>query len=194
MRFRVLLIFAISVALCSSAFGQRYGIRDWRALRRMIEAGQDPSSLLKRQAAVASANHRESAWGLSRRQDLVRKLACKGGIRPDLVLAIVAEESNFNQRAVGPYDEIGAGQILPATAATYGFDPERLRDNFAYNINASIIILRSLLAQFPLAQAVAAYNGGPGFQDSPPRVQQEVRHYVRAVLRKMEGYENVQCG
>jgi soluble lytic murein transglycosylase-like protein len=110
-----------------------------------------------------------------------------------LALAIVEQESGFDQNAVGHFSEIGAAQITGRTADQYGLERTRLREDFEYNIRGGVTIMRSLLGQFPEIEAIAAYNGGPSFRDSPPHAQEQIRRYVAGVLARKGKYDHVQC-
>src|SRR5579871_6777127 len=69
-------------------------------------------------------------------QNTVRSVACQEGVPPAFALAIIEHESKFNNAMRGSRGEIGASQILPATATALGFDPARLGRDFTYNARA----------------------------------------------------------
>lgn len=115
---------------------------------------------------------------------LVRHMAPRYGLDPDLVLAIVAVESNFNSGAVSPRNAQGLMQLIPKTARRFGvrnpFDPkENLRGGMRY--------LRWLLKHFKgdVTLVLAAYNAGEGavgtYKGIPP--YPETRNYVKKVRR-----------
>ena len=60
--------------------------------------------------------------------DLVRSLAPEYQLDPELVLALIEVESNFNPQARSPKDAQGLMQLIPATAQRFGvkdvWDPE----------------------------------------------------------------------
>ena len=113
-----------------------------------------------------------------------------------MALSIIHWESDG---AFGPADlrglagEIGPGQILPSTADQFGFDRRRLATDWNYSVDSSTSIMHSLLDRFPQEQAIAAYNGGPGFQSSPAAVQEKIRNYTANVLALQRKYEGVRC-
>jgi hypothetical protein len=85
--------------------------------------------------------------------------AQKNNIPVDLFLRMIGAESSWNQSAVSPKGATGLGQLMPATAAELGVDPN---DPFQ-NIEGSARYLAQQYATFgswPLA--LAAYNAGPG--------------------------------
>jgi hypothetical protein len=115
--------------------------------------------------------------------DLVKKLAPEYRIQPELALAIMQAESNYDPQAVSPKNAQGLMQLIPATAERFNvrnpFDPvQNLRGGLAY--------LRWLLAYFEgdLKLVAAAYNAGEGTVDRylgvPP--YEETRGYVERVL------------
>jgi soluble lytic murein transglycosylase-like protein len=101
-----------------------------------------------------------------------------------LIRAVIAQESNFNPKAVSPKGALGLMQLLPQTASRFGarqaFDP---RDN----IRAGALYLRWLSERFDnrLDLVLAAYNAGEqtviraGWQ--VPQFP-ETQNYVKRIL------------
>lgn len=116
--------------------------------------------------------------------DLVLKMAPQYQVEPQLALAIIAAESNFNPQALSPKNAQGLMQLIPATSERFNvqnpYDP-------AQNIRGGLRYLRWLLAYFEgdVALVAAAYNAGEGkverYRGVPP--YQETRAYVQRVLR-----------
>jgi soluble lytic murein transglycosylase-like protein len=109
-------------------------------------------------------------------------------LEPQLVLAVIATESNFNPLAVSPKNAHGLMQLIPDTAARFKVrsitDPvENMRGGMAY--------LRWLLAYFEgdLMLTLAAYNAGERAVDRyrgvPPYA--ETRAYVLRILGAIGG-------
>lgn len=96
--------------------------------------------------------------------DLIHAAATKTGLDENLIRKVIAQESNFNPRAVSPKNAEGLMQLLPETAARYSvanvFDPKQ-------NIEAGAQYLKDLLARYDgnLKLALAAYNAGPDVVD-----------------------------
>jgi soluble lytic murein transglycosylase len=100
--------------------------------------------------------------------DLVARESAAAGIPPELVLAVMREESRFNCYATSRSGAEGLMQLLPATARwiarrsgpQQGF-AERLSDP-AFNVAIGCRYLDYLLERFDgsLVGALAAYNGG----------------------------------
>ena len=119
---------------------------------------------------------------------LVGQMAPRFQVEPQLVLAIIAAESNFNPQAVSPKNAQGLMQLIPETSQRFNvknpFDP-------AQNIRGGMTYLRWLLAYFEgdVALVAAAYNAGEGTVDRykgvPPYL--ETRNYVKRVLRAFGG-------
>ena len=116
--------------------------------------------------------------------DLVLKMAPQYQVEPQLALAIMAAESNFNTQALSPKNAQGLMQLIPETSERFNvknpYDP-------AQNIRGGLTYLRWLLAYFEgdIALVAAAYNAGEGkverYQGVPPYL--ETRAYVKRVLR-----------
>jgi soluble lytic murein transglycosylase-like protein len=114
----------------------------------------------------------------------VRSLAPSYGLDPDLVLAVIKTESNFNPQARSPKNAHGLMQLLPSTAARFG-----VRDisNPVQNLHGGMAYLRWLLSFFrgDLKMALAGYNAGERAVEEylgvPP--YRETRAYVRKVIR-----------
>ena len=90
---------------------------------------------------------------------IVARTAKEAGVDPDLVMAVIWTESEFNPRAVSARNAQGLMQLMPETAARFHvsntFDPiENIRGGTAY--------LRWLLDRFngDLKLALGAYNAG----------------------------------
>ena len=96
--------------------------------------------------------------------DLIRSAAARTGLNENLLRKVIAQESNFNPRAVSPKNAEGLMQLLPETAALYSvaniFDPKQ-------NIEAGARYLKDLLLRYRgnLKLALAAYNAGPEVVD-----------------------------
>ncbi|MCW2246978.1 soluble lytic murein transglycosylase-like protein [Azospirillum fermentarium] len=92
---------------------------------------------------------------------LVHKMAPAYGLDPDLVLAVIAVESNFRAGVVSDKNAMGLMQLIPETAERFGvanvFDAED-------NIRGGMKYLRWLLAHFDgdVTLALAGYNAGEG--------------------------------
>ena len=113
---------------------------------------------------------------------LVKLLAPQYGIDPQLVMALILVESNFNARAVSPKKAQGLMQLVPETAERFGvqqvFNP-------AENIKGGLAYLRWLMAFFEgeVKLVLAAYNAGERaverYKGIPPF--EETRNYVQRI-------------
>lgn len=116
--------------------------------------------------------------------DIVSILAPRYDIEPDLVMAFIKVESNFNHKATSPKNAQGLMQLIPATSKRFNvknpYDPED-------NINGGLAYLQWLLAYYEgdIRLVAAAYNAGEGAVDRykgiPP--YPETRQYVRKIYR-----------
>lgn len=124
--------------------------------------------------------------------EFVKAAAARYAVAAELILSVIAAESNFDPKAISRRNARGLMQLLPETAARYRvqdiFDPKE-------NIDAGTHYLSELLHLYnnDLALALAAYNAGPEkvqlFGSVPP--YRETVSYVRRVKR---AYENRKSG
>ena len=112
----------------------------------------------------------------------IDRVSAREGVDAKLVRAVIEVESGYRPSARSPKGAVGLMQLMPATARRYAvanpYDP-------ATNIEAGIKHLKSLLARFPRALALAAYNAGDAaverFGGIPPYA--ETRNYVSRILQ-----------
>jgi soluble lytic murein transglycosylase-like protein len=115
---------------------------------------------------------------------LIESVAERHGVPLGLVHAVVQAESNYQPRARSSAGARGLMQVMPKTGAELGvrnlYDP-------ASNLDAGVRYLKSLMGEFELDQALAAYNAGPNavrkFGGIPP--YRETQDYVRRVLANL---------
>ena len=126
---------------------------------------------------VASPERKQiAAW--------VRALAPDYGLDPNLILAIIQTESNFNPRARSPANAPGLMQLIPSTAARFGVKD---RTNPVQNLHGGMAYVRWLLSFFQgdLKLSLAGYNAGEHAVEKylgiPP--YRETQNYVRKVIR-----------
>jgi hypothetical protein len=117
---------------------------------------------------------------------MVRRLAPEYRLNPNLVLAVIEVESNFNPQAQSPKNAQGLMQLIPATAERFGvrnvWDPEQ-------NVRGGMAYLRWLMRYFDgdLELVLAAYNAGEGAVERhggiPPYAETE--GYVRRIIDRL---------
>jgi len=117
--------------------------------------------------------------------ELILAVAREHGVNPQIVAALIRQESAYRPKAVSRKGARGLMQLMPATASRFGvatrelFQPER-------NLHAGIAYLRWLVDRFPndLPRVLAAYNAGEGaverYQGVPP--YRETRDYVKRIF------------
>lgn len=113
----------------------------------------------------------------------INKAAATYGVDPNLIAAMIQQESGFNPRAVSHAGAKGLMQLMPATARGLGvkdsFNPEQ-------NIMGGTKYIAQQLKAFggDIEMALAAYNAGPGnvrkYGGIPPFA--ETQKYVPKVL------------
>lgn len=134
-------------------------------------------------------------------REQIRSAAVREGIEPDLVMAVVAQESRFKWWAISPSGARGLMQVMPETAlgrpGVRGecndlFTPGQDLRAVSPNIRCGV---RYLAAQIQacagdLVCALASYNQGPGLtaRSGGRPVTAQAIEYVPKVLRYRDQY------
>jgi soluble lytic murein transglycosylase-like protein len=119
---------------------------------------------------------------------LVEQNSKQAGVKPELIRAVIMEESGARPCAVSWKGAQGLMQLMPATADDFGvqdpFDP-------AQSVEAGTKLLKQLLAKYnnDVTLALAAYNAGEGRVDKDGAVPQipETQNYVKDIQTKLSG-------
>ncbi len=137
----------------------------------IVDRGEDPE-------AVQLLPHLEP---------LIRPVATRYGLDPELVAAVIWTESSGDPNAVSSRGAKGLMQLMPETARELGvtqvLDPKQ-------NVEGGVRYLRTMLDSHggDLSLALAAYNAGPTavkkYGGVPP--YRETEDYVRKVLQLYE--------
>jgi soluble lytic murein transglycosylase-like protein len=90
----------------------------------------------------------------------IQSCARRHGVEPQLVLAVMQQESHFNPAAVGSSGERGLMQLMPGIAAMYGLEWNR-----AFSVEDNVCAGTSFLADLmersgDFNHALRRYNGG----------------------------------
>jgi soluble lytic murein transglycosylase-like protein len=117
---------------------------------------------------------------------LVEKAAAKEGVKPDLVKAVIGQESGARPCAVSMKGAQGLMQLMPSVARQFGvsdpFDPQQ-------NIDAGTKLLKELLSKYKgdVPLALSAYNAGANRVDRDGGVPAipETINYVSDILAKL---------
>jgi hypothetical protein len=116
---------------------------------------------------------------------LLRRVADDFRVSPDLLAALVWQESRWRPAALSGKGAVGLAQLMPATARAMSVDP---RDPAA-NLAGGAHYLRQMLDLFDgdVERALAAYNAGPGRVQRAggvPRIA-ETQAYVTTIIDRL---------
>jgi len=174
---------AVAAAFFSLAASQGHDYAQ-RMLQRVGDPGERLPECMKPEPAFAAFVVPDN-WPPHKRQvaALVQKLAPEYAVHPQLALAVIAAESNFDPRARSPKNAQGLMQLIPETAKRFGvrnaLDPKD-------NVRGGLAYLRWLLSYYrgQIVLTLAAYNAGEKvvdrFRGVPP--YPETRGYVRRIM------------
>jgi soluble lytic murein transglycosylase-like protein len=108
------------------------------------------------------------------------------GVKPELIRAVISQESANRPCALSTKGAQGLMQLMPVTAAQFGvsdpFDPKQ-------NVEAGTKLLKELLAKYngDVSLTLSAYNAGSGRVDREGGVPHipETMKYVTEILEKL---------
>ncbi len=117
---------------------------------------------------------------------MVLEYSQQAGVKPELIRAVIAEESGARPCAVSWKGAQGLMQLMPATSEQFGvkdpFDPRQ-------NVEAGTKLLKQLLTKYKddVSLALAAYNAGEGRVDKDGGVPQipETQNYISDIQTKL---------
>jgi len=152
----------------------------WRSGSGKVSAG--PRGTIKRRAGSKFKRHHWKDKKLY--APMIKRVAKKVKLSPELLHAVIQAESSYNPKAKSSAGAMGLMQLMPGTASRYGvanaWDPSQ-------NLEGGARYLRDLLDMFKnnLKLALAAYNAGEGAVKKygnriPP--YPETQKYVRKVI------------
>lgn len=134
----------------------------------------------------------EIAPEVKRVQPWVREASTRHGVDAELINALIAVESGFNDKALSPKGAVGLMQVMPLTAQRFmpkGLDPKQIPGRLAEprtNIVVGTRLMAHLLKRHRrIDVALAAWSAGEGaVQRSGGRLPEidETRAHVHQVL------------
>jgi len=156
----------------------------------------------KTTSASAILTWLEIAPEVKRVQPWVREAATRHGVDRELINALIAVESGFNERAVSPRGAVGLMQIMPATAAPLmakGIDQRDVAQRLAEtrtNIGVGARLMADLIKRHQRIDiALAAWSAGneavrrsggqmPAIDETRAHVQQVLELYWALLQRR----------
>lgn len=121
---------------------------------------------------------------------LILKHAKQYDVNPNLIKAIMKQESRFNPNATSPAGAQGLMQLMPATAKGLGVENSLNPDQ---NIEGGVKYISKMLKKFNnnIELALAAYNAGPSNVRNGQIPQNgETPKFVENVMKYYNQYEN----
>ncbi|HUG81651.1 MAG TPA: lytic transglycosylase domain-containing protein [Bryobacterales bacterium] len=177
-----------------SSLIRRYDVREDAETGRLTRV----KSLVRRSARTGGSAGNEVAGSVQGRQtglghvdvdSLVQDAGRRHSVDPNLIHAVIRQESNYDVFAVSVKGACGLMQLMPGTALRFGvrdiFDP-------AENVEGGVKYLRFLMDRYQDddVKTLAAYNAGEGAVDQyggvPP-----YRETVDYVDRVSQSYRSV---
>ena len=152
------------------------------------ECMREPTPAKKASAVAAAVPPPSRSTAPPNIVNIVMRMAPEYHVQPQLALAIIEAESNFDTVALSPKNAKGLMQLIPATAARFNV---RNPYDAAQNIRGGLAYLRWLLAYFQgdVRLVAAAYNAGEGaverYRGVPPYL--ETRAYVQRIVQQVGG-------
>ena len=139
-------------------------------------------------AKIVAANARGHQASPDEIDSSIVMAAARHNVDPNLVRAVIKQESNFNSNAVSRKGAMGLMQLMPQTARSLNvrnpFDPEQ-------NVDAGVRHLKHLLENYngDVPLALAAYNAGSGAVSRSAGVPHfaETQNYVRRITNLYYG-------
>lgn len=143
--------------------------------------------------AQTTANLGFQSTGNPKYDEFIKESAARNGIDPNLIVAVMRQESGYNSRARSYKGAMGLMQLMPGTARRFGvtnfYDP-------AQNIEGGARYLRFLMDTFngDIKLVLAGYNAGEhavfNYGNTIPPYR-ETRNYVRAITARYDNRKAV---
>lgn len=114
--------------------------------------------------ATDATNYSKKKWAFANSTRVPEQISSEtsipGQVTPELLTALVLQESRMNPNAISPAGAMGLTQLMPSTAKYLGverpFDPKQ-------NLTGGLKYLNQMIKEFGSVEAgLAAYNVGPG--------------------------------
>lgn len=162
-------------------------------LLNTASAGSDHSADLQRAQISLAANTARMPLDKVRLMSMINEniqaASSKYHIDPELIRAVIKQESGFNPYSISSAGAQGLMQLMPGTADALGVENPW---DISENIDAGTRYLKDQLVAFngDISLALAAYNAGPNsvskYNGIPP--YDETQNYVKKVLANYNQY------
>jgi hypothetical protein len=165
---------------------------DYDAMARQSGAvGLSPTPTETPNTAPVPQASTDQTQSLPDLNDLIGKAGVKYMVDPNLIHAIVKQESNYNPKAVSKKGAQGLMQLMPETSKRLGvkdpFDPQE-------NLDGGVQHFKSLLGKYKgdVNLALAAYSAGEGavtqYGGIPP--YSETQDYIKKIVGEYQANQN----
>jgi len=112
-------------------------------------------------------------------------------VPPELIRAVMKQESGFNPKALSACGAVGLMQVMPFNAKKLGLPDEESLWNPRLNVLAGVRLLAVLLKHYEgdVIAALVAYNSGPKAKLAAVPQNGETPEYVMNILRYWRAFD-----